>query len=226
MLNANANAAERSHSWSRVSRIAGRCALLPLALFALFHAWEQWPLLHSRAAWLDRVQAHALTLSLAIGVLVLVLASALWSLTRVLRSLRSESNELDARGRQSFQLITFALFALFLIYHLAQVWPPPNALTSTWVDSYQRLWQRLGQPLPLTVYVVGCAALAFHLANGVSLALESSVPSRLRKLLRYGLAGVGTVLFVLYLQLVGRFALGEPVIPIATQASAAASSSE
>ena len=81
--------------------------------------------------------------------------------------------------------------------------------------SYERLWELLGQPLWLVVYVVGCAALACHAAHGLFGVLELRASQPWRVALRYGAGVAAFVLFVVYLQLVGRFAVGEPMLPMA-----------
>jgi succinate dehydrogenase hydrophobic anchor subunit len=104
-----------------------------------------------------------------------------------------------------------------LVVHVAQVWPRSESATGNLLRSYERLWELLGQPLWLVVYVVGCAALACHAAHGFFGVFELRAPQTLRVALRYAAGASAFVLFVLYLQLVGRFAVGEAMLPMAAE---------
>jgi succinate dehydrogenase/fumarate reductase cytochrome b subunit len=192
--------------WIRLQQAIG---VLPLTLFAGFHVWLNWPALAGRSAWLERVREHALGTALIACVLGCFGLHAVLGLARALRGQR-----LPKDGRASFQGFTGGVLLFFLAYHLTHVWPQRGAHVAL-SDSYERLWQLLGRPIPLVVYVLGSAALSFHLAHGWSRLLEASLPRALRSLSQYtaGLAGLGV--FVLYLQLLGWFALGEAVFPFA-----------
>jgi succinate dehydrogenase hydrophobic anchor subunit len=130
---------------------------------------------------------------------------------------RSRSSPAAASGgRARFQALTGAVLLVFLVYHLCHVWPAASgAAHATLADGYERLWQLLGRPLSLLLYVLGSGALAFHLAHGWTRSLEDHVSAaRVRMALRYVAGAAGLVLFVLYMQLVGRFALGEAAVPL------------
>jgi succinate dehydrogenase / fumarate reductase cytochrome b subunit len=197
--------------WIRLQRAIG---LVPLSLFAVFHLWLNWPALTNRDAWYSSVRAHALGPGLRNGVLALFALHVVLGALRAWR--RQASNSVVTLGRPRFQALSGALLLVFLIYHLSHVWPAASsAAHATLTDSYQQLWQLLGRPVPLTLYVLGCAALAFHLAHGWSSSIEAEVSAvALRGAARYLTGAVGLVLFVLYMQLVGRFALGEAVVPM------------
>jgi hypothetical protein len=186
-------------------------ALVPLPLYAAYHVWLQWPALESRDAWSARVSAHALPTWLSVVVLGVFILQALLGLTSLLR----ESRLPPERVRLArWQAITGLLVLGFLIFHLRHVWPAPSGLDATWIQAYQLLWQRLGQPLALAMYVIGSAALACHIAYAWGLACEPQLPAARRSGFRY-LAGLaGLLLFALYIQVVGRFALGEAVVPM------------
>jgi hypothetical protein len=208
---------DEAHSawWIRLQQAIG---LLPLTLFAGFHLWLNWPALAGRNAWLARVRGHALGTTLSACVLGLFALHALLGLGRVLRSRR-----LPKDGRARFQAWMGGVLLFFLIYHLTHVWSLDGGAHAALSDSYQRLWQLLGRPLPLIVYVSGCAALAFHLAHGWLRALEGFLPAASRAVLQYGAGLAGLAVFILYLQLLGWFALGQALFPfVAPQHSAQA----
>jgi succinate dehydrogenase/fumarate reductase cytochrome b subunit len=195
--------------WVRLQRAIG---LIPLALFAGFHLWVQWPALQGREAWLERVRAYAPVGWVCAVVLGLFALHALLGLGRSLRKRRPLARQTGLQG------FTGLLLAVFLGYHLSHVWPVTalaGITDASWVQSHQQLWQRLGRPLPLTMYVLGCAALACHVAQGFANLFEPLLPAARRTLLR-SVAGIaGLVLFGLYMQVVGRFAVGEALVPIA-----------
>jgi len=188
--------------WLHLQRALG---LGPLALYAIFHLWTHWPALVGRDAWLARAQAYAP------GPWLGGVALALFATHAALGVARARRDHHEAAGStRRFQAGTGLMIAAFTIYHLTHVWPAAE------LDrSYERLWQWLGQPLTLGVYVLGCAALAGHLAHGLYLRLAPRVPGAVQPPLRYVAGLAGFVLFVLYLQLVGRFAAGEPMLPSA-----------
>jgi succinate dehydrogenase/fumarate reductase cytochrome b subunit len=196
--------------WIRLQQAIG---LLPLTLFAGFHVWLNWPALSGRSAWLERVRGHALSTALVACVLGSFALHAVLGLARALRGQRMPK---DARA--SFQGFTGGLLLFFLAYHLTHVWTPSAGAHAALSDSYERLWQLLGRPIPLVVYVLGSAALSFHLAHGWSRMLEASLPRALRSVSQYTAGIAGLAMFVLYLQLLGWFALGEAVFPFAAPA--------
>ncbi|MET0384832.1 MAG: hypothetical protein ABW321_02680 [Polyangiales bacterium] len=182
-------------------------ALMALAAFTGLHLWVQWPALFGREPWLERVQAHH-AIELLGGWVV-----GFWCL-HVLRAGVQQLRRRDAGERVGrFPLVSGGLFFLFLVVHLVQVWPRPDGTHATITRSYQRLWEDLGQPWILAVYVLGCGALAGFLAHAVYLGLDARLPSPLRPAWRYVAGLSGFALFVCYLQLISRFATGEPLLP-------------
>ena len=181
----------------------------PLLLYSVYHLWSQWPALYGRDVWLARAQRHGLG-----GVLgVLVVASMLTHAgIGLYRSLRAPNARIE-RGRRWFQLITGLTIALFTIYHLSHVWPRPEGEVATLERSHERLWELLGQPVVLTIYVLGCSALAGHAAHALSCLLEPYLPQRARLAWRLTAGFCGFALFALYLQLIGQYAAGEPMLP-------------
>ena len=195
--------------WIRLQRAIG---LVPLSLFAIFHLWLNWPALTSREAWLAQLREHAPATGWRWCVLALLGVHVVLGLAR-----RHQAALVGVRGgRGRFQALTGALLLIFVTYHLRHVWPAASdAAHASPSDGYQQLWLLLGRPLPLTLYVLGCGALAFHLAHGWASSIEAAASAAaFRVAARYLAGAAGLVLFVLYIQLVGRFALGEAVVPI------------
>ena len=192
--------------WVRAQQAGG----LLLALFAAFHAWMQWPALSGRDAWLERAQHHAP------GLVGIVLVLGLFVAHGVLGAARARGGRLrDPHAR--FQAVTGVVLLAFLIVHVLQIWPRADGRTANLLRSYERLWELLGQPAWLVAYVVGCAALACHAAHGFFGVFELRASERLRAALRYAAGAAAFVMFVVYLQLVGQFAVGEPMLPMAAQ---------
>lgn len=179
--------------------------------YVVFHAWQQWPAVIGRDAWLERAQHAALP-----GALKVVLGAALVAhvVLGALR-LRAGAHPADASataGLRRLQLFFGAIVLVFLAVHVPLVrWTPGPA--STVLDVYTRLSDRLGQPAPLAVHLIGVTAVCAHLALGlargaVSLGLAKS--PRLGFYLGGALAGL--LLFQL-LQVLAVYAIGEPLVP-------------
>jgi succinate dehydrogenase hydrophobic anchor subunit len=181
----------------------------PLLLYSIYHLWAQWPALYGREAWLERAQRHGI--GGLLGTLV-ILSFLVHAGIGLYRSFKAPDTRI-ARSRRWFQVTTGLTIAGFIAYHLSHVWPRPDGSAATLERSHERLWELLGQPVVLTIYVLGCSALAGHAAHALALLLEPHVPERSRTALRL-LAGLsGFVLFGLYLQLIGQYAAGEPMLP-------------
>lgn len=181
----------------------------PLLLYAVFHLWSQWPALYGREAWLERAERHGIGHTL--GALVLV-SFFVHGAIGLYRSARAPDLRVEP-GRRRFQLVTGLTIAAFTVYHLTHVWPRPDGSVATLERSHERLWELLGQPAVLAIYVLGCGALAGHAAHALAMWLEPYLPERARTTIRV-LAGLsGFVLFTLYLQLIGQYAAGEPMLP-------------
>ena len=181
----------------------------PLLLYSIFHVWSQWPALYGREAWLARARSHGIGRTL--GMLV-ILSFVVHGGIGLYRSLRAPDARLE-RGRRLFQLATGVTLAGFTIYHLTQVWPRPDGNVATLERSHERLWELLGQPTVLAIYVLGCGALAGHAAHALAMWLEPFLPERARLTLRVVAGLSGFVLFAFYLQLIGQYAAGEPMLP-------------
>lgn len=181
----------------------------PLLLYAVYHLWAQWPALYGRDAWLARAQRHGI--GGVLGALVLV-SLVMHAGIGLYRSLRAPDTRIEP-GRRWFQVATGLTVAGFTVYHLTHVWPRPDGSAATLERSHERLWELLGQPLVLTIYMLGYSALAGHAAHALALLLEPYTPVRARLALRLVAGLSGFVLFALYLQLIGQYAAGEPMLP-------------
>ena len=208
----------RTPGWIRLQRAIG---LGPLSLFAVYHLWQNWPALEGREAWTARAHPSALGRGLGISVLALLAVHAAVGVVRWARqrgTAPSQAPGQDAAhgaGRARFQVVTGALLLVFVVYHVLQVWPAgASAAHAAAYDGYELMWQRMGRPLHLLCYVLGTAALAFHLGHGWARSFEAKPGHGVRMSVRYVAGIAGLLLFVLYIQLVGRFALGEAVVPL------------
>jgi succinate dehydrogenase/fumarate reductase cytochrome b subunit len=183
---------------------------LLLAGFAFFHAAQNYPAVGAAGAWVERALEHSLggALSLVIVLGTLGLHAALG-----LRSyLRQRRSGLPSDAGLTFQLFTGALIGGFVAYHVIALWPSGGASSSV-REPYARLWHRLGEPMILSVYVVGISALAFHFGHGLLRLLGRGSFSGARPLGR-ALGGVlGFVLLFVFVQIVAHFALGEALVP-------------
>lgn len=191
----------------------------PLLAYACFHLWQLWPALAGRELWVDRARSSQLSTTVLV---LLALAAGMHAALGVLRfsAPRRAGSEVVQPSIQlrGFQLFTGVLLMGFVVYHVWQLWPDlsrepgPHATVRS---AYDTLWTTLGLPLPLTIYVVGTTALAFHVGTALARLCDRLRPGAPPAALRY-LAGLcGLLLWLGYLQLVARFAIGEGLIPTA-----------
>ncbi len=174
-----------------------------LGAYACFHLFRQWPALESREAWFERGQHYGLGPLLGSLVVLGFIVYAFLGL-RLWRARRATG---DAPG--VFPLVTGSLVLGFLVFHLLQVRLGPSGPHENALAAYQRLWSGLGHIGPLLAYIAGVTALAFHMA----MALLRGIPSDARAL-RAGVLVAAVLLWLGYLQVVARFAVGESLIPL------------
>ncbi len=198
--------------WQRVQSWLG---VGPLLAFACFHLWQLWPALEARELWVDRARSSALgsvLLALLAGGMVAHAVLGMRSVAAQRRAGLGASQSNDPLLR--FRLVTGVLLLSFVAYHMVQLWPEAGA-HSTVRAAYDTLWTTLGRPGPLIAYVVGATALAFHVGTSLARVAERLRPRSRPVALRY-LAGLcGLLLWLGYLQVVARFAIGEGLIPTA-----------
>jgi hypothetical protein len=78
--------------------------------------------------------------------------------------------------------------------------------------AYDILWNELGTPVTLFIYVIGVSAVCFHLAHGLCrAATRAGLVSSKKGVngLRYAAGAIGFVLWAASLQLISRFAVGQ-----------------
>jgi succinate dehydrogenase/fumarate reductase cytochrome b subunit len=211
----------------RLVRLQRSLGLWPLWLFAAFHMWVHWPALLGRDAWLARAEVYSPSAFAGRTVLALMALYVVLGLVRAARVWRGQvpavvdANESapQAAGTGTaasdvFQAITGACVALFVAYHLGQVWlKPADAGSHASLEHvHQRLWEQLGRTGPLVVYVLGSGALALHLAYGVWGLVDRHAPKAWRTPIGLAVGMLGLWVFVSYLQLVARFATGVPLL--------------
>jgi succinate dehydrogenase/fumarate reductase cytochrome b subunit len=194
------------------SRAHSLLGVLPLTAYACFHLWRHWPALESRDAWVQRAQRWQLGAWFGVLVLLLLVAHAVlgW------RKQRGESGQPTQPTRHAlagFQRFTGTLLLGFTVYHVLQVWPPSSGAHASLHDAYDELWVTLGTPAVLIAYVLGVSALAFHLGTGWSRFAARAWPAVSPRVFRYAAGLLGMLFWLGYLQLVGRFAVGEALVP-------------
>jgi succinate dehydrogenase / fumarate reductase, cytochrome b subunit len=192
-------------------RLHSLAGLIPLILFIPFHLWGNWPALGGRMAWLDRERAIGTVLLTVIG-----LSFGISTLVHLLlwpRGADPRPPELvGSSALRQLQRATGIGVLLFLAYHL---WHLRSALIGSELlasGAYDILWDSLGEPLTLSLYVFGIAALCFHLAHGLCRAAVTwKVLSRPSSVIafRYAAAIAGSILWILTLQLISHFAIGQ-----------------
>lgn len=162
---------------------------LPLAVWTVFHLWEQWAAFGGRDAWAMRMRATSRgPLAIAIELAVIVIPLAIWSgltlveLARGLvdpkrgRPLPGKAREGDtglARGIGVVAPIATVVAILFLAIHVGSMWGPKIARGASLLETWSSLTHALGGPWSLALYAIGLTAVAFHLAGAIPAALEA-----------------------------------------------------
>lgn len=204
-----------------LARIHSLLGVLLLGGFLVHHLLSLGPVTGGAGAWLiahpEAGSGGGLT---AVVVVVLLLHGALG----IARRRRAPADGATGAGLGRLQLVTGLLALLFVLYHLGQVWAhvttgdrPAHAAA---YDSYAALWRTLGSPLDLGIYIVGISALCFHLGHGLArlpatwgLSLGFSATAHRDLLARVFGGLIGIALWLGFLQILGHFALGEPLLP-------------
>jgi succinate dehydrogenase / fumarate reductase cytochrome b subunit len=196
-----------------LSRVHSLLGVVPLGTYLLWHVYENWPALHDREAWVDRA-LHGPSRAWAIAWVLVPLA--LHAGLGVVRLRRAAADQLTGpRGLRVLQAATGVLVLAFVVYHVQQVWVVSEGPHADQRASYAVLWRTLGRPLDLTIYLIGITALCFHVAHGLSRAAVTFRLARTPRAAlhwRYGASAFGFALWFALLQLLGHFALGEPLI--------------
>jgi succinate dehydrogenase/fumarate reductase cytochrome b subunit len=197
-----------------LARVQSLLGLVPLAAYLVWHVYRTWPALESREAWVDRALYGP-----GRGVIVAcVLAPmALHAVLGLLRWRRRPADALTgAPALRTLQAVTGALVLGFTLYHLQQVWAVPEGPHASPRTAYAALIRTLGRPFELTIYLIGITAVCFHLAHGLSRAAVTFAVARTPasvRACRLVAGALGFALWAAFLQLLGQFALGEPLMP-------------
>jgi succinate dehydrogenase/fumarate reductase cytochrome b subunit len=204
-----------------VARLHSLLGLVPLAVFAIFHVWDLWPILEARDSWLASRREGG-RLAVAALVLLPLVAHGVLGIVRVGRRGAARGVDAARRGLARVQLGTGVMMLVFVAFHLAQVWgdvPGPHRAPGA---GYARLWGELGRPVPLLLYLLGVTSLSFHLGHGISRLPETwgREPTAGARLLSRLLGGVfGFALWLALLQLLAHFAVGGPLLGDGSAAS-------
>jgi len=187
----------RAALWDR--RIA-RASGLALGVYLLAHVMELTSSLAGREAFAARAGAAVPPWVRALVLVPLGLHAA-----RSLRRVEGGAGAYRHEGLWRIQRLAGLCLLAFLVVHLGQAFVP--ARLEGQVAVYDRLAASLSLPLFAGVYVLGLAAAALHLAQGLE-AVAAGLPApRARALRAFGL-GAGALVFVLGVDVLSHFTSG------------------
>jgi succinate dehydrogenase / fumarate reductase cytochrome b subunit len=190
--------------------------VVPLGAFLFLHVYDQWPAIYHRELWVDRAR-HAISHPWAIALVLVPLGlhAALGSV-RLVHARADAGDALHGPAAlRVIQAVTGALVLGFVIYHVAQLWSVGDGPHESVRAGYALMWQALGRPLDLAIYLVGISATCFHFAHGLARAAVTFGLARSTRALTFARLSAGLIGFVLWallLQLLGHFALGAPLV--------------
>lgn len=199
-----------------LARAHSLLGVFPLGAYLCLHIYDNWPALRDRELWVDRAQ-HTFARPWAVALVLVPLGlHALLGGARLVLAPASAGNVLKGGGAlRAIQALTGALVLGFVLYHVVQLWGLGDGPHTSSRASYALLWQTLGRPFELTLYLVGISATCFHFAHGLARAAVTfrlaRTPSGVRRV-RVAAGLCGFVLFGMFLQLLAHFALGAPLI--------------
>lgn len=195
---------------------------LPIALWAGFHLWEQWPAFAGRDAWLARMaQSSHGALALAIEIVLAVAPALAWiALDLRLQIQRSEPEALrlamaeDPEVARRLGLLVRAgswIFFGWLLYHAAWLWLPKLTTGGEPMRAWIAMRDGMGTWPHAIAHAVGLTAMTVHLWAAVprlaiALGWVGSPEGRRAARLSGLILALGLVL--LYAQLAGWHAAG------------------
>lgn len=198
-----------------LARLHSLLGVAPLFAFVLLHVYWQWPALDGRDAWAEDA-AHG---ALSTGVLVLVLLSfALHALLGAVRVAREAPVPGDLRGPAGLrhvQAVTGLIALCFVLYHMVTLGVLDGGAHTGVRTPYARLWNGLGRPYELAIYLIGLAAVCLHLGHGLSRAAVTWNLARSARAVLVWRLSAGAIafgVFGLMLQLVAHFAIGTSLL--------------
>jgi len=199
-----------------LGRLQAALGLL-LASYIVFHLWQQWPVLVSRDAWLERARHAALPLALKLALGAVALSYLVVGTLRRASSPAAVQGSPDV-GLRRVRLLFWGLAVVFLVVHLRMVhWTPSAA--STVLDLHARMTDQVGRPLMLAAHLLGLTSVCALVALGPG---RSAVALGLVKepgLLDAVGGALGAVLLFYGLQLLSLYAIGTPLFPFGLPAS-------
>jgi succinate dehydrogenase/fumarate reductase cytochrome b subunit len=155
-------------------------AALPLAIWTLFHLWEQWAAFAGSDAWLARMRTTSEgAIAIAIEVVAIALPLAIWAALTLRAAIRREPLPgAAATGDRGFALalgrlapIACVVALLFLAIHVGHLWGPKIVRGASALESWAAITHDLGRPWMLVLYAIGLAAIALHIAVSIPAAL-------------------------------------------------------
>jgi hypothetical protein len=192
----------RSHSWLGLGLLGG---------FLVYHLARLWPVLDSREAWVLAALDRSEHRTLAGWLIVVLIVHGVLGAMRMARTPAAQLSK-DERGLRRIQAASGLLIGAFVVYHLAQLWGLDAEPYGSGRALYGALWNALGHPLQLGVYLLGVSLACFHLGHGLGRAALSWIAPRsasVRLLLRVGTSGLAFGLWALWLQVLAHFAIGQ-----------------
>ncbi len=195
-----------------LARVHALLGVGPLAIYLAFHARELWSVLAGREVWTDRA-LHGFSHGALFALVLLPLCAH--AVLGWLRLWRMRGERTPDRGLRLVQAMTGGAALLFVVYHLSHVWNPGDGPHRGLLSGYGKLFELLGQPLHLGIYLVGISALCFHFGHGLSRAATTLGLARSPKAVLAARLIAGALAFALwgaFLQVLAHFALGEPLL--------------
>lgn len=194
---------------------------VPIALFAVFHLWEQWPAFAGRDAWLARMAgtSHG-ALALVVEIAVLLCALAWIALEARLRVRRSEPEALrlamaeDPEVARRLGLLARAcswIFFGWLLLHAGWLWLPKLTRGAEPMLAWTAMRDGMGTWPLATAHALGLVAMTVHLwaaAPRLAVALGWVASPEGRRAARLSGLIVALGLAILYAQLAGWHAAG------------------
>ncbi|MEM1417790.1 MAG: hypothetical protein AAGH15_23020 [Myxococcota bacterium] len=187
----------------RGDALAGRLALVPLAVFTVYHAVEMSRAVEGREAWVAGAASgwgRAL-LGLIIVVAPLLVHGAL-ALRR--RRLAGFDESFGGAGHRRLQALSGAVVGAFVLAHAVHL-TLPALMGLDGVGLYERLREDVPRPAWIGAYALASAALALHLGQG----LGALVRRRVHGPVSQGLVWIVAIaLFAAQAHVLGHFASG------------------
>jgi succinate dehydrogenase / fumarate reductase cytochrome b subunit len=205
----------RTFGLTVLARVQSLLGVVPLSAFVLLHAYGQLPALDGREAWTDDAVHTALAGWLLALVLLAFAAHAVLGLLRLRREPPPAGDLRGPPGLRALQAATGIAALGFVVYHVVSLGVLDSGAHIGVRTPYARLWNELGRPRELAIYLIGVAAVCLHLGHGLSRAAVSWRLARSERALflwRMASGAFGLVLFCLFVQVLSHFAIGTALV--------------